>query len=202
VATGAALHDEAIRQLTSATHTEYSHDVDVDESRGVYEYDCSAFVGYAIGNVAPAALDAVRLHAGKQRPTASSYVHVLRNITPGKRRGPWLHVASVAELQAGDIVAWLAASDKPDAFGVVNTGHVMIVDGPAHERSPGEWVVPVIDSSDGHGAADLRKATHTTGLGRGNIVLVVTDGYVKAYRWTESPRSVVSETSIMLGRLE
>jgi hypothetical protein len=182
--------------------TEYSHLIHIDESAGRFDFDCSGFVDYAMSNVAPDALDALRHSSHKKRPTADSYENLLRTITPGGHRGRWMHVAHVADVQAGDVVAWIATTTTPDDLGAVNTGHVMIVDGPARERVPGEWVVPILDSSGGHGGTDTRKKGQSTGLGRGTVVLVERDGYVRGYHWTESPRSPMNETSVMLGRIE
>jgi hypothetical protein len=198
---GPALHDEAVRQLSAAKSSEYRHRVYVDEARGVFEYDCSGFVDYAIGNVAPDALTALPVAKGRHRASANTYVDLLRTITPGTQRGRWLHVADVAALQPGDVVAWTAVTTKPDRLGVVNTGHVMIVDESPHQRSTAEWVVPIIDSSGGHGGADHRKSPDVTGLGRGTIVLVVSDDGLVGYRWTQSPTSPLTVTSVMLGRI-
>jgi hypothetical protein len=199
---GPALHDEAVRELAAGKITEYRHVIHIDEVAGVYVYDCSGFVDYALSNIAPDALDALRRVRGRRRPTARTYVQLLSDISPGETRGRWLHVKEIAALQPGDVVAWLASTSKPDPWGIINTGHVMIVDGAASERSPGEWVVPVIDSSFGHGGADRRKLPEATGLGRGTIVLVVENGNLAGYRWTESARSALNRTTVALGRIQ
>jgi hypothetical protein len=197
----ATLHDEAAREVAGATSTAYDHVITIDEARGVYRFDCSGFVDYAVSNVAPEALDALRALRGTRRPNARTYVELLVAIPRGERRGRWLHVPDVGSLQPGDVVAWIAPVKKPDPWGIVNTGHVMIVDGAVRERTPGEWVVPIIDSSFGHGGADTRSYPGATGLGRGTIVLFVEDGILAGYRWTESPRSARVDTIVALGRV-
>jgi hypothetical protein len=199
---GPALHDEALRELGAAKSTEYRHRIWVDETQGIFEYDCSGFVDYAISNVAPDALDALRHVDTRRRPAARTYVELLSSIPEGERRGRWVHLRDAAGLLPGDVVAWLAAVKKPDPWGRINTGHVMIVDGAARERSPGEWVVPVIDSSFGHGGADVRKYPDVTGLGRGTIVLVVEGGSLVGYRSSESARATLRRTTVELGRIQ
>jgi hypothetical protein len=198
---GPALHDEALRELSAVKSTEYRHKIWVDEAQGIFEYDCSGFVDYAISNVAPAALDALFHADSKRRPAASTYVTLLTAIPEGRSRGRWMHLKEAAELVPGDVVAWLAAARKPDPWGQINTGHVMIVDGSPRERSPGEWVVPVIDSSLGHGGSDGRRYPEVTGLGRGTIVLVFEGGSLVGYRSGESPRATLRRTTVALGRI-
>jgi hypothetical protein len=197
VSGGNALHDEAARELAAVKSTTYSHRVRVDEAAGVFEYDCSGFVDYAIGNTTP---DAFR-QLGRRRPAARTYVDLLTAIPRGQSRGRWLHVDQPSALREGDVVAWLAVSSKPDAWGIVNTGHVMIVDGPPRERSPGEWVVPIVDSSFGHGGTDPRAKRSATGLGRGTMVVVVENGSLVGYHWSESARSPLIRTTVVMGRI-
>ncbi len=198
VVTGkSALHDEAVRELRALKSTTYSHSVHVDEAAGVFEYDCSGFVDYAIDNTTP---DAFR-ELGRRRPTARTYVELLSAIPLGQSRGRWLRVEQPSALREGDVVAWLAVTTKPDAWGIVNTGHVMIVDGPAHQRSAAEWVVSIVDSSFGHGGADLRARPDATGLGRGTMVIVIENGAVVGYRWSEDTKSPLTPTTVVMGRI-
>jgi hypothetical protein len=180
--------------------TAYRHKVRVDEATGLFEFDCSGFVDYAIRNTLPDAFEVLR-QVGGRRPMARAYVELLNAIPSGQTRGRWLHLPGPDSLHEGDIVAWLATTSKADDWGIVNTGHVMIVDGSAQQRSPGEWVVPVIDSSFGHGGADPRVKPNATGLGRGTMVLVVENGALVGYRWSESARSPLNRTTVAIGRV-
>ena len=54
-----ALLREAKRQLANMKTSKYSHQTYVDEQRGIYHYDCSGFVAYALEQVRPEALLAI-----------------------------------------------------------------------------------------------------------------------------------------------
>jgi hypothetical protein len=200
-----ALHNEALRELEAARSTSYAHKIRIDEDTGVFDHDCSGFVDYALSNVSKAVLDDVRAVRGQHRPNARAYVILLRSIAPGESRRRWLHVARVSDLVAGDVIAWTLVDAKVDALGIVNSGHVMIVDGAPQERASAdsetqkEWVVPVIDSSsNGHGGTDRRHAPDASGLGRGAIVLATEDGSPVGYFWSASA-SKLTRTHIVLG---
>jgi hypothetical protein len=56
---GTTLLAEGRRELAAVHESHYAHHTVVDESHGVFDYDCSGFVGYALARVAPHALAAV-----------------------------------------------------------------------------------------------------------------------------------------------
>lgn len=198
-----ALHAEALRELNTMTTTSYKHIVKIDEQRGIYEYDCSGFVGYALSNVAPEAFAEVNALYGTHRPNVKLYVHLLRAIPPGETRGLWHRVGAIPNLRAGDLVAWIATDKKKDHLGIVNSGHIVIVDGVPEETSRGEWRISVIDAtSTGHGANDARRKPDATGLGRGAILLRSEDGSLpSSYRWGDLPTDLPIETEIVMGRV-
>ena len=178
----AALLAEANRQLAAMTSSTYSHHTHIDEARGSYDYDCSGFVGYALGRAAPDAF-AELTKATVKRPLAKHIVSFVDGIPPLAHTGRWHRVMRAVDLVPGDVVAWLQPADSTST----NTGHVMIVHGaPAQEAGhPERVVVPVIDSTAvRHGAGDSRPV-HTSGLGTGAIVLVVdASGAPAHFHWT------------------
>jgi len=198
-----ALHTEALRELNKVTSTTYAHIVKIDEERGLYEYDCSGFVGYALSNVAPRAFAEVNALYNTKRPNVKLYVHLLRAIGPGETRGLWHRVGAVPNLRPGDLVAWIATDKRRDHLGIVNSGHIVIVDSVPKEQPNGEWVVPVIDATTtGHGPNDPRRKPDETGLGRGSIVLHTEDGSLPtAYRWGDGASDPLIETEIVMGRV-
>ncbi len=203
---GPALHDEALRQLAAVKSTEFivrGEQTRVDEARGIFEYNESGFVDYAVNNVAPDAIAQLMrvLSHRRTRPTAETYAFLLRQIPLGGSVGRWFHVPDVASLQPGDVIACRPAETDDTRGKDQLFGRMAIVDGPPRERAPGEWRVPVIDSSAGHGGDDPRRPNGPNGLGRGAMVLVVEDGLIKGYRWSTNARSPLVVTSVMLGRL-
>jgi hypothetical protein len=192
---GAALVVEAERELSAMRTSHYEHHTHVDEATGLYDYDCSGFVGYALSHVAPAALHAIATTTRRPRPLAKHFEAAFVAAP-----APWHSIARVDEIQPGDIIAWL----EPPDLASRNTGHVMIVArAPRAGTRTNELVIGVIDSSHSwHGHGDTRHADRRNGLGRGDIVIVVDDaGRAIAYRWSNSKHSVVHPTSIAIGRL-
>jgi hypothetical protein len=190
----AALVLEAHRELGSVVESHYDHRTHVVEPDGMFDFDCSGFVGYALSRAAPAALRSV-VEATRARPLARHFEAFFAS-----PRAPWTRVERAADLVPGDVIAWL----EPPAKHSHNTGHVMIVDhAPRRARRPDEIIVGVIDSSrSGHGAADLRNRDHRGGLGTGELVLLVDrDGRPTGYRWSRSRRSVAYQTDVALGHL-
>jgi hypothetical protein len=193
------LYREVERELALMRSSRYSHRTDVDETAGRFDYDCSGFVSYAVARAAPASYRALRAFAGR-RPLAKHYVAFLLSVG-GRPREGWARVPGAASLAAGDVIAWLKPADSSSSNR--STGHVMVVAGPPRQRSPGEWVVPIADSTAAaHGKADARRTTRSTGLGLGSVVLVAdASGAPTAYRWSEAGASPAHATQIVLARV-
>lgn len=190
----AALVIEIHRELGAVVESHYDHRTHVVEPDGVFDYDCSGFVGYALSRAAPTALHSV-VEATRPRPLARHFESFF-----GSPSAPWTRVERAVDLVPGDVIAWL----EPPAKHSRNTGHVMIVDqAPRSSRQPREVIVGVIDSSrSGHGPADVRNRDHRGGLGTGELVLLVDrDGRPTGYRWSLSRRSVAYQTDVALGHL-
>ena len=192
-----ALADEAARELSVVRASTYAHRTRVDEAAGVFDYDCSGFVVYALRKVAPGALEPLRVHASG-RPLARDFV-ALFETEDGSAIAPWHAIRRVAELARGDVIAWR----KPAEVESRNTGHVMIATGTPTMRAEGEWVVPIVDSTAApHGKSDDRFSPKKSGLGRGTIVLLAdAAGAPYGYRWSEWRGSHPHRTTIALGRL-
>jgi hypothetical protein len=194
-ATGAALVAEAERELSAMRTSHYEHHTHVDEASGLFDYDCSGFVGYALSHVSPAALQAVAETTRRPRPLAKHFEAAF-----AAPPAPWHAVARADQLQPGDVIAWLEPADVVSR----NTGHVMIVETAPHPASrANELVVGVIDSSHSqHGKSDTRHAGHHNGLGRGEIEIAVdANGAPTGFRWSTAAHSKVHETTIKFARL-
>jgi hypothetical protein len=190
---------EAMRELTSMKSSTYQHTTSVDEATGVYDYDCSGFLGYALDHSVPSAIASIRA-ASSSRPLAKDFEDYFASISSGSKGG-WTQVAHVPDLGPGDVIAWL----EPAGTATTNTGHVMIVRAaPTASSTKGEWLVLVIDSANsGHGPLDTRVATGASGLGSGTVGLFVdASGAPIAFRWSGGVSSSVEKaTSISLGHI-
>jgi hypothetical protein len=191
---GAALLAEARRELGALRRSTYTHRTSVDEAAGHFDYDCSGFVDYALRVAAPRAL-ATLAAATVRRPLARHFVAFLA----AGGGGPWRPVARAAELAPGDLVAWTRPADVVTR----NTGHVMLVRGAVAPGPDGTLAVPIIDSTSvRHGRGDSRTPARASGLGTGEILLVVDQrGAPVGYRWSRGRRARVHRTTVALGRL-
>lgn len=196
------LVQEAARQVTAMKVSVYDHTTQVEESTGTYKYDCSGFVGYALSRVLPVQLAALKAFSGGSRPSAMHYEQFFASITPGVVKGGWSRVARAIDARPGDVVAWITPVDLVSS----NTGHVMIVTGPAtvNPARADEILIPVTDStSTFHGPSDTRAPKAGTGLGRGSIGIIVdSKGTPVRYRWTGGYSTKEYSTAISFGRPE
>lgn len=195
-ARGGTLFAEVQRQLHALRSTRYSHAISIDERAGRFDYDCSGFVGYAVAQVDGAALLEVRNQPGK-RPLAKDFEVFFSKLSVlGSNH--WVAVRTVDALEQGDLIAWR----KPATSQSRNTGHVMVVAGAPLQRSPGEFVVPIVDSTAvPHGRIDER-TLRGSGLGSGSIVLLVdAQGRPTGFRWSARSHRAW-ETDISMGRLK
>jgi hypothetical protein len=188
---------EARRELSAMRSTDYTHEVTVDEASGVFDYDCSGFVDYALIRVLPAHFREFQA-ATSTRPRAQDFVTYFTG-DAYSLPADWAKVAHVADLLPGDIVAWLAV---PDDYG--DTGHVMLVRNPprADLTIAGAYDVDIWDATlDVHGTDDSRIGQgNATGLGTGTIVLYAdASGAPTNHSWSEIS-TTVDTTQVGLGR--
>ena len=192
---GQAISTEALRIVTTATSSTYSHKTHIAGT--TYDVDCSGFVDYVLARVQPAAFEEVRT-ATVKRPLAKHYVDFFRQAAPENRSGRWQRIERVSDLVAGDLLAWKRPADLHSS----NTGHVMVVLAPPRSRDKSAWIVPIADSTASpHGKGDSRKAAGATGVGRGDVLVEVdAAGAPVAYVWSEGSRSRRHATEVAMGR--
>jgi len=197
---GVSVRDEALRIQETASRTSYSHQIFIDEVRGIYALDCSAFASYVLSRVEPKAYQQLASSAvHPKRPLARDFASFFKEI---KSENPeWLRVLYIRHLKPGDLIAWLI----PPGSTSKDTGHVMIVkERPAQNpRYPAEWLVPVIDSAvSGHGSRDPRRSSGPNGVGAGTIGLIGdAQGKAVAFRWAGGESPKIKYTVIRMARI-
>jgi hypothetical protein len=195
------LLNEAEHVLSSVKSSNYRHVTYVDEADGVYDFDCSGFLDYALQQVLPAALADIKYLPNRlNRPRAQDYYYRLAKTDSRDNAEGWQSVMSPRDLLPGDVIAWLRArhSDSDD------TGHVMIVySNPSVDpEQPNEIKLRVIDSTRTPHAFDSRKQGET-GLGTGTISLVMnTTESAVGFRWRDGESTRTQYTKIALGEPE
>lgn len=192
----AALLASAQTQLSGMRQSDYQHETAVDVATGRYDYDCSGFIDYTLGQVSPAALAEIPTTASARRALAQDFEGFFSRLGPGDPQ--WTRVTTVPEIRPGDVVAWLISPDTQSR----DTGHVMIA-ATAPEADPtisGAYRLQIIDSTTSPHADDSR-TNGATGLGTGWIGLAVdAQGRPTGFYW-QAGREPDEPTTIAIGRL-
>lgn len=184
------------RMSETMTLSEYSHGLWVNEREGVYKFDCSGMVYWLLKRAAPRAAAALAYRL-EHRPLARDIYRRIASIEPDRPRHGWQRVVRVAELEPGDVVAWI----KPAIVRSANTGHTGFVVLPPLR-------VPEYENAHLVRVADATSLLHDDdtrvgrdGFGMGTILLVSDPGTgePKAYGWV-GLRWRAFETDIALGR--
>lgn len=196
---GKDLLEEAKKTLQNAKSTAYSHQTKIDESKGIYCFDCSGFVGYVLIKVRPDAQADIP-HPGYARPRAKDFYNYCSKLSKTPNNVGWSRLRRPATLLPGDIIAWL---QPPDSANKDDTGHVMMVrDTPvSNPNRKNEILVVVIDSASSPHANDSRDKG-STGLGTGTIGISIDDGDKPVgFFWRGGRSKKLQKTKIAFGRL-
>jgi hypothetical protein len=169
----------------------YTHTTRIDERSGLYEWDCSAMVGFLLRRATPRAFASL----GRPRPLAVDFYRAIVAAPEGTARGPWLRVPRLADARPGDVLAW----PRPRWFPSRNTGHVaFVVEAP--RAVPGGYLVRIADATTVPHQDDTRRGR--TGLGRGTLLVTVdAAGRGTGYGWCGAYcRDYVVPTPVVIGR--
>ena len=188
---------KARQVLESVRHTHYQHHAHIDPATGTYDCDCSEFVGYILGQVAPANYALIPKEERQPVPRAFKYYEYFSSL-PGNSPG-WSRIHKLASVRPGDIIAWRVPDIEKDE----DTGHVMIVAAKPEPRSADLFTVRVYDSSVLPHVEDTRgdnKSDYRSGVGEGGIVFRVdSDGRPIAFQFR--PPDHFHEDPIAIGRI-
>lgn len=192
----AALLASARSQLTAMQQSDYQHTTNVDVASGRFDYDCSGFVDYTLGQVSPAALAEIPTSASAGRPLAQDFEAFFSRV--GTNDPHWSRVATVPDIRPGDVVSWLVSPDTRSR----DTGHVMIAaSAPEPDpQIPGAYRLQVVDAVTLPHAEDTR-TDGATGLGTGWIELFVDgQGQPTGFNW-QAGKQPSLPTKVAIGRL-
>lgn len=161
---GRALYQLASTIVSTLAETHYSHHIYINAGQGVYDTNCSGFVDYLLGQVAPAQYGLLPQVPATVRPRAFVYERFFSDLATGMPAPGWSSVPQLAGTQPGDMLAW----DLRPINQHYDTGHVVIVAAPPSVIAAGTLSLPVIDASALRHYADSRPRG-TDGVGTGNI---------------------------------
>lgn len=179
--------------------TRVRHETEIDEARGLYDFDASGMAGWVLARAAPVAFAAM----GRDRPVAEDFAHVIHDAPADADTNGWRRLARADALRPGDVIAWETPEDQRTE-GL--TGHVAIVVGmpvlvPGLDEA---WSVEVADATTDFHQWDSRLLGLDLdgGFGRGTITLAVDgDGHPFAYGWQGPWSPLFHRNEIELGRV-
>ena len=187
---------ETERILNSIKTTQYKHDTQIDEKKGLYLCDCSGFVGYVLQQtVAKNDPKNGPLGDGNKRPTASQFEKAFAK-APTKPDGSarWQRVERLADARPGDVIAWRHEKPMPG-----NTGHVVFVAERPVLESDGLVKVVIVDSTTKPMVDDTR-AAGTSGIGRCTMWFTIDDEGRPHAHIRGSRKATPKVESISIGR--
>ena len=179
--------------------TRYRHTTEVNESLGIYDWDCSGMVGWILRRAAPVAFSAL----GVDRPVAQGIAQVIRDAPVDDERDGWRRIVRVSALRPGDVFAWETPRNlRQDGM----TGHTgFIVGSPRHLYGLDEaYSIVVADSTTLPHQLDSRLLAldFDGGIGRGTMTFAVdSDGVAEAYGWQGPWSPVFRRNEIEFGRV-
>jgi len=149
--------------VNTFTETRYTHIENIDAGDGVYDCDCSEFVGYVLEQVAPDLYTPIAATAAPPRPLAFDFFTFFANLTPESASG-WGRVDVLLNARRGDVVAWRAPEIEPKH----NTGHCFFIADTPKVLDSGDIAARVYDSAAASHFEDTRPDGQT-GVGSGFI---------------------------------
>ena len=155
------------------TQTDYQHVDNIDPGAGVYDCDCSGFVGLVLSHVAEACYREITPEPGHARPRAFVYYDFFAALSPGSSRG-WSRVDRLTDASRGDVIAWRFPTIEIGK----DTGPVLIVAKAAVIDPSDAYDIRVYDSSATPHFLDTRgdgAGQFPTGLGSEIIKFRVDD---------------------------
>ncbi len=188
---------DAIEQNVRSTR--YRHTTEVNESLGIYDWDCSGMVDWVLRRAAPVAFGAF----GRDRPVAQDIAQMIREAPADDERDGWRRITHVSMVRPGDVFAWESPRNL-QRDGV--TGHSgFVLDAPVRVVGLDEaYSIRVADSTTRPHQIDSRLLglDFDGGFGRGTMTFAVDpDGAAYAYGWQGPWSPVFIRTDVEFGRV-
>lgn len=179
--------------------TQYRHATEVNESLGIYDWDCSGMVGWVLRRAAPTAFGAFE----RDRPVAQDIARMIHDAPSDDERRGWRRITHVSMARPGDVFAWESPRNlRRDGM----TGHTgFVVEAPVRVAGLDEaYSIRIADSTTLPHQIDTRLLglDFDGGIGRGTMTFAVdADGAAYAYGWQGPWSPVFIRTPVEFGRV-
>ena len=149
---------------------------------GIYDVDCSAFLGFLIGAVAERHYEMIAGSTTHKRPLARDFYRFFAAL-PTTIEGGWRRVTRLDDIVPGDVMAW----ELPEAQ-TGDTGHCFVVAARPVDADDGGRSVRVYDSTSILHFEDTREPDGS-GIGSGSIHFEIdAEGAPTAFRFDANVR--------------
>jgi hypothetical protein len=189
--------DAAQNIVDTFQQTTYTDDIYIDEATGTYDVDCSGFVSWVLGLVAPNHLDLIPFSASETRLHAQDYYTFFSSL-PAVTTDGWRQVLDLQDAVRGDLIAW----PLPPSSG--STGHVFVVAGQPVTLDSDTMAVMAYDASNilhYDDSRDVGPGQRLTGVGSGTFHLQTQPpGTPVAFQF--GPGDSIHNSSIAIARIE
>jgi hypothetical protein len=184
--------------VNNLKQTDYQYNEDINADEGIYDCDCSEFVGFALQGVAPEHYVMVP-EQNQPRPRAFECYVFFASLASDPRPG-WRRIHALEDARRGDIIAWRFPEIVPGE----DTGHVFFVAETPTVLASGVFAVRVYDSAGSQHFDDTRgngEGQFPNGVGSGFINFEVdASGAPTAFQF--GPAAPFQSFPIAIGRIE
>jgi len=190
---------EAYRMFQNLRSTEYVHPpYTVNDSAGIYKFDCLGFVDHVLMNADPAGYKTIGKDVNPSIRSYAAYFNKLNTTIPDTLG--WIKVPHPIDLQPGDVCLWLRPT-------TLDTGHMWIIAGEpkVNPKRTDEVLVRIFDSSEAHSDDSRTGSVYKTGLGSGILGMMVDNsGNPVGLYWEGGVSTSAGErdSTIVCGRLK
>jgi hypothetical protein len=189
--------EQALYILETVQQTSYVHDPYIDADTGTYDVDCSAFLTYILGLVAPDHLELIPTSPPETRLLAHDYYNFFSSL-PDETTDGWRQIGYLPDAQRGDLIAWALPQT-----GQGDTGHCFVVAEQPIAIDASTMAVSAYDASDILHYDDSRGPgpdQFQTGVGSGTFHLQVSAGTPVAFQF--GPGDPIVTETIAIARIE
>ena len=148
----------------------YAHQTDIDESKDIYNCDCSGLVDFILQSVAPEHFKQIAPNHHHRPLAVDFYDTFVHAPTTRPTKTGWQQINRIEDVLPGDVLAWKKLDRKPGD----TTGHVVIINSPAMREGDNLVRLEIIDSTTAPHADDTRPKGHG-GVGEGTVWFDIDD---------------------------
>jgi hypothetical protein len=184
--------------VNNLQQTDYTHIENIDPDLGIYDCDCSGFVGFVLEDIAPDYYAMIPKEVNQLRARAFEYYDFFISLTT-EPTSNWQPLFFLRDVRPGDVIAWRFVEIETGH----DTGHVLFVAEAPVIIDDDIFAIRVYDSaadSHSHDTRGNNEGEFKSGVGSGIINFKV-DDTGKPVEFQFTPNSDFKNLPIAIGRI-